>query len=71
MGISDIFQLYISTDGKEWTHPPGEVSDNYFWIARRARERSQMLKRYERIVRPDMTDTVIITFKDGAALARS
>jgi hypothetical protein len=60
------FKVEISTDGgKTWSREPSLDADQYFYAARSCRERSKLLRRHERIRRPDLDDKIIVVFYDG------
>jgi hypothetical protein len=61
--MEQTFRLLTSRDGKTWE--PVADDDNYWHQARRARQRSGEQKTWERVIRVDMGDKVIVTFKDG------
>jgi hypothetical protein len=62
------FQVFVSTDGIAWSQLADERGDDYDALATRARERSARLRRYERIVRIDLDNLVLATFRSGLAL---
>lgn len=66
-----MFQLFTSDDGVTWDYCSGEDDDSFPYVQRKARERSETSGKYERIVRPDLGNKIVITYKNGQPVTLS
>jgi hypothetical protein len=63
--MSSEFQVWSSADGVKWDFV--QASDNYWHASRIARDRS-LNSRFERVIRTDMDNLLIVTFRNGMAV---